>query len=302
MFDRITLNKFNTYAGYAHLGSLIIIGIIYLSLPKTHKYAKTQTFRYQLPSVAQATGTCNSDEQATLISGKCRVNTPYPPPLKAGSFNTIYGVLIFFALTAFAHLYYATDGFKTGAYSAALLKGWNPYRWAEYGASASIMTVLIATQLGIKDANHLTSLVFINLALQMCGYVVEAGILSDTREVVKGASIAGWLLFLGMWGPIIYAFYTVYDDVNKKYGTKIDPDTGKKVAIPAFVWSIVIFQLFNFLSFGLIQGGQVRDYFKNKSKPFDFYERKYIFLSFTGKLALACGIGYGLILRTASCN
>ncbi len=47
--------------------------------------------------------------------------------------------------------------------------------------------------------------------------------------------------------------------------------------------------------------GQVKDYLKGNPKPFEVYERKYIFLSFAGKLALAGGLGYGLILRTASC-
>lgn len=297
----ISLEKLNIYAIYAHVISLIIIGLIYILLPKTQKFAKTQAFRYQLPTNAQVAGTCNSDGQAGAITGKCQIETPFPPPLKAGSFNVIYGVLIFFALTAFAHLYYATDGFKTGKYSEALANGWNPYRWVEYGASASIMTVLIASTLGIRDANHLTSLVFINLALQMCGFIVEAGILGNNATVVKGATLAGWTLFLGMWGPIIYAFYTVYDDVNKKYGNNIDPSTGKKVAIPNFVWTIVIFQLFAFFQFGQIQFGQVRDYLKGTPKPFEVYEKKYVKLSFASKIALASGLGYGLLLRTSGC-
>lgn len=297
----ISLSKFNKYAVIAHVLSFLIIAILYLSLPATHKFSKTQTYRYQLPTVAQAQGTCNSDSQAGLVTGKCRVDTSFPPPKKAGSFNTIYGVLIFFAITAYAHIYYATDGFKTGNYSAALARGWNPYRWIEYGASASVMTVLIGTQLGIKDANHLASLVFINLALQLCGFIVEAGILGDNRDVVKGATAAGWILFLGLWGPILYAIYTLFDDVNKKYGDQVDPTTGKKVAIPGYVWTIVLSQLYFFAAFGFVQFGQVKNYLKGGSQNFETYERKYIKLSFVAKLALASGLGYGLILRTAKC-
>ena len=302
MFDNIPLDKLNMYAALAHIVSFLIIGISYLALTKSRKFAKTQTYRYQLPTVAQSQSTCNSDEKPSDILGKCQVESPFPPPKKAGSFNVIYGVLVFFGITAYAHIYYFTDGFKSGKYTSAIKKGWNPYRWVEYGVSATVMTVLIASQLGIRDANHLVSLSLINVALQLCGFIVEAGILGDNAIVVKGATGAGWVLFLGMWIPILYAFLTIYQDVEEKYNQRIDPTTGRKVSIPSFVWSIVIFQLLSFFLFGWIQFKQVREYLRfGKVESFIKYERQYTGLSFSAKLALASGLGYGLLFRTSGC-
>jgi hypothetical protein len=199
MFKNVPLDKLNQYAAIAHIVSFLIIGISYLVLTKTQKFAKTQMYRYQLPTVAQSQSTCNSDGKPSDILGKCQVDTPFPPPKKAGSFNVIYGVLIFFGITAFAHIYYYTDGFRSGKYSSALKMGWNPYRWVEYGASATVMTVLIASQLGIRDANHLLSLSLINIALQFCGFIVEAGIMNDSS--IRPSN------FIGMSLSICFSFH-----------------------------------------------------------------------------------------------
>jgi hypothetical protein len=201
-------------------------------------------------------------------------------------------------------LYYATDGFKSGTYSAVVESGMNPYRWIEYAASASFMIVLIAYELGIKDANHLLTLVFVNIAMQTCGFLVENALVQPSidRTTVKGATLIGWLLLVGMWLPIIITFVTLVNDINTNYDGLID-ETGdkKKIRIPGFVYFIIIFQIINFTSFGFIQAGQIRDALSGNPKPFGFYERRYLKLSFIGKLALASGLAYGLLFRVRDC-
>lgn len=307
----------NWNAAYAHIGSFLCVVLLFSYFSKSHSHAVADTFRYTVPIPEAPTSipphtplgglTCNSDGVAqTSVSGRCSTRTVFAPPKKTWSFNVIYGCLAFFAITAFAHIFYATDGFNTGKYSAVVAQGWNPYRWVEYAASASIMTVLIAYTLGVRDSNHLTSLVFINVALQMCGFIVENALIqgSVNMTTVTSVTVTGWTLLLGMWIPIIYAFWTIVNDVNINFKGVTDVgvgSTGKPIRIPGFVWFVIIGQIINFCWFGVIQLGQVRDAMRGTMKPFEHYESKYIYLSFVGKLALGSGLAYGLIYRTRKC-
>lgn len=305
------LMKKNWQAAAAHIGSFLLVIALFNYYSKAQKHAVAQTFRYKLFNpVTPANGAaCNSNGAALPgnFSGQCDTDPVYAPPKKSLKFNSITGVLLFFAITAFAHIFYATDGFGSGSYSAAVNAGWNPYRWLEYGASASIMTVLIAYQLGIRDTNHLTSLVFINLAMQLCGFLVENSLIqpSINATAVNGATAAGWLLFMGMWAPILYAFWTIVSDVNTIFEGQVEPAgspaVGKPIKIPGFVWFIIFSQVINFGGFGIVQWGQTRDALAGSPKPFSVYESRYLTLSFAGKLALASGIAYGLLFRTRNC-
>jgi hypothetical protein len=302
----------NRNAALAHAGSFVLVLALFNYWSESKPHAKAQTFRYAIPNPKNFVGgsSCNSDNKSLVgnqISGKCQTDPIYAPPKKLWTFNVIYGVLTFFAITAFAHLFYATDGFGNGKYSEAISMGWNPYRWIEYGASASIMIVIIAYELGIRDTNHLISLVFMNIALQTCGYLVENALITPdinnaiNTKTVNGATFVGWCLFIGSWIPILYAFKQIYDDINNNYNDLTDPDTQKKIRIPGFVWFILFVQLLNFGSFGIIQAMQVRDTYRGIAKPFEVYESRYLFLSYAGKLALAGGVAYGLLYRTKGC-
>ena len=298
----ISLKKENQYAAAAHIGSFILLIILYNYFSNSQVHATAQTFRYKIPSkIPEGGTTCNSNFTVqTEIAGECVTDYVYAPPEKVITFNVIYGCLIFFMITAFAHIYYATDGFGSGSYNASIQQGWNPYRWYEYAASASIMTVLIANSLGVRDQGHLISLVFINVALQACGYLVENALIQKDINLttVKGGTLIGWTLLLGMWIPIIYAFIKIYQDVKNL--DLLDGD-GNPVRIPKFVWFIIAVQIFNFCSFGFIQLWQVTSSLSGKIIPYETIERKYLLLSFAGKLALAGGLAYGLIFRTKDC-
>jgi hypothetical protein len=305
----MNLRTKNWLAASAHIGSFLMVVILFNIYGASQSHTGAQTFRYTLPNPTNPVGgqSCNSNGKAQeKLSGQCQTDPIFGPPKKTFQFDVIYGVLLFFAITAYAHIFYATDGFNTGKYSRVISEGWNPYRWVEYGLSASVMTVLIAYELGIKDSNHLMSLVFINVAMQTCGFLVENALIQPhiNPTAVKGATTVGWLLLLGMWVPILYAFSTIVKDVNEYFKGKTEPDgpaAGKPIKVPGFVWFIIIVQLFNFSSFGLIQMGQVRDTLAGRPKPYDVYESRYLTLSFAGKLALASGLAYGLLFRTRDC-
>jgi hypothetical protein len=304
------LLKSNYYAALAHLSSFLVLLLLYSYYSNSEKYVKASTFRYTIPGPQEFTDGCTSSGSAGQNDGvgQCFKEEIHGVPKKMPvSYNNITLCLFFFAFTALTHLFYLTDGFGKGTYSGFLAQGYNPIRWVEYAISASIMTILIAQNLGIHDLYHLISLVFINIALQTCGFVVESALKDGpgfNRQVVGGTTFAGWTLLLGLWIPIIFSFGSLLNDIKEKYADVVEtvgPNAGKKIQIPGFVWFILIVQILNFSCFGFIQAMQVRDAFKGKIVNYESYERKYIGLSFIGKLGLASGLGYGLIFRTRKC-
>ena len=301
-FDKlITLNW---YAVAAHTAFFIVVLVLYLTWKRSQKHAIAQTYRYTLPDTDQlGEEKCNSDPTNTEGGGKCTTSYAYAPPHRIFRFNIIYGVLFFFAFTALAHVFYATDGFGKGTYSNVIAAGWNPFRWIEYGISASVMSILIAYALGVRDGAQLITLALATAAMQANGFVVEGALKKATVNVpvIAGATASGWLLFVALWLPILYNFITLYMDVEGKYKNEIDPDTGKRVQIPGWVWFIIVIQMFHYFRFGLVQAKQISKALKGTPMDFIDVERAYIFLSFTAKLSLAGGLGYGLLFRTRDC-
>jgi hypothetical protein len=302
-FAKLQTRNWQAFA--AHSISFVLLLILYLLYQNTHKFAQADTFRYALPTTDDISGGCNSqrDDESNKV-GKCSKDELYTVPKKTiWSFNIIYGCLFFFGFTALAHAFYATDGFLTGAYSAVIKQGWNPYRWFEYGVSASTMSLLIGHALGTKDAPSLGSAMLMTASIQAFGFIVESNLKSKSlnSDVVIASTAGGWLLLLALWGPFIYNFKAVNEDINNNYNTIIDPSTGKIVKLPSWVWFIILVQFINYASYGVIQLLQVRAALKGTPKNFIDVEKQYLLLSFAGKLGLAGGLSYGLIFRTRDC-
>jgi hypothetical protein len=301
------LIKLNKYAVLAHSLSFVGVLCLYLLYTNSHKHATAVIYRNALAKQSELESTCNTT--GAIVSGggagQCITDPVQGVPIKTKvSFNIIYGCLFFFALTAYAHIFYATDGFGKGSYTKVVAQGWNPYRWAEYGISASVMSVLIGYALGVTDLAQLANFALITAAMQGSGYVVEAALKQKVinRQVIIGATVAGWLLFVALWGPLLYTFWSKVNDVNLNYNDIIDPSTSKPLKIPNFVWFIVTFQLLNYALFGIIQAKQVSAALKGMPLAFPKVESQYLKLSFAGKLALAGGLSYGLIFRTKNCT
>lgn len=304
----VSLIAQNRTACLAHALSFIFLLGMYYMFRKSHRHVTAHLYRTSLPTQEQLNSTCNSSGEIVndnTAVGKCFTEPIQGLPKSTGvSFNIIYGCAAFFAITAFAHAFYASDGFGSGAYTRVLQQGWNPYRWVEYGVSASIMAVLIGFVLNTNTLPNLFSYFFLTAGLQAFGYIVESTIKEQVvnRNTIVGATIGGWLVFLALWGPLLYQFWSANHDVNKNYKDVIDPSTGKQVAIPSYVWFIIFVQLLNFGSFGLVQLNQVRHVLKGATPNFLGVESTYLKLSFAGKLALASGLSYGLIFRTKDCE
>ena len=101
-----------------------------------------------------------------------------PPSPNVGSqavtlfnFRFAWAIAAFFGLSALAHFGVAGPGWSS--YQAQLLKSRNPYRWLEYSLSASIMIVLIALLVGIKDIAALVALVGVNASMIGFGWMQE---------------------------------------------------------------------------------------------------------------------------------
>lgn len=299
----------NKLAALAHILSFVGLLLVYAYYKNSHSHAKAVLFRSALPKYSDLSTTCNSEGQSIdQAAGQC-LTTPIlgvPKRLKWGRFNIIYGCAAFFAITAFAHIFYATDGFHKGSYSRVIQNGWNPYRWVEYGLSASLMSVLIGYTLGVSEPSQLANFALITAGMQASGFVVEASIkyniLRINREVVIGATFAGWILFIALWGPLIYSFWSRVNDVNLNYSGQVDQASGKKIKIPTWIWFIVLVQLANYAWFGIIQARQIMKVLKGVTPDFKSIESSYLKLSYAGKLGLASGIAYGIIYRTKDCT
>lgn len=311
-YDQLSkLKHRNFLAGLVHLatGGLVILlySIFEASQTRSSFRAYRNSVANQADSVPNADGLSCSTLDIFNTPGKCIVDIALTKPVEVVQVNLVYGAIAFFMITAFAHFFYATDGFNSGAYTIAIAQGWNPYRWLEYGCSASIMTILIGMSVGLRDFTALWALFFSTAAMMINGYCSEsllrgtAKVSQYARDAIYGSTAAGWLLFIGIWGAFIYTFSSLVSEVKSKFSGVIDPDTGKQVAVPSWVWFIVIIQLVYYALFGIVQIRHISSRFSGKAFSYVNTESAYITLSYTAKLALAAGIGYGLIFRTRDC-
>jgi hypothetical protein len=296
-----SLKILNYKALFAHLIVLIILVVLYFTMPQTHSLAKMYFYKYTV--AGPDSGSCTSSGSSES-PGQCTVNPPYSPPEKVGSINIIYGVWAFFIITILAHLFYATDSFGTGIYSNSVLKeGWNPYRWIEFALSASLMSLLIGIASGTRDQSQLISFVLSTASLMSFGYIVESTLKTGVefnKATVIAATIGGWVLLLSTWIPLFLNFIDLVLDVKNKYKDERDSNNAK-IEIPQWVYAIIFIQFLNFSSFGFIQASQISAAFMGKPYQFASIENAYTTLSFIGKLGLAAGLGYGILFRGRSC-
>ena len=298
------LIRTNWYAAAAHLGSAAVVLALYNHYQAAQERSYAQTFRYQIagPTTPDA---CNTSGGPPPTPDQCNVDIVYQKPKDVFNFNIMYGVLAFFIFTALAHVFYGSDGFGSEAYSTVIRQGWNPYRWFEYGASASLMSVLIGLVDGTRDTGALFGVVAITAALMGCGFVAESimrgPVNQFVKDTVRAATIVGWILFIGLWTILLYQFATTVHDVDTLYAGQTTP-SGDPVRVPWWIWIVVFLQLAYYASFGIVQLVHIRKKFSGE--PFNFLsiEKAYIFLSFFAKLSLAAGLGYGLIFRAKDCS
>jgi hypothetical protein len=278
----------------------LICGFVLLFLYNyynSEQFSNAQLFRYNISGPNDIVGyaTCST---GTEEPDRCNTEIAFTKPKQEFTINVIFGAIFFFFFTALAHLYYASDGFSTGEYTRFVKAGWNPIRWGEYAVSASVMTVLVAMVQGVRDSSTVGSLAVITAAMQMCGLAVESNLkylVKPNQDSIYASTSAGWILFVGLWGILIYNFAIIVNDVKDKYSSNNPP-----IVIPAWIWFVVLSNFLFYASFGILQAVHIGQ----RMKPgFSFLniENWYINLSLISKISLAAGIGYGLIFRTRDC-
>jgi hypothetical protein len=182
-------------------------------------------------------------------------------------------VALFLLLAAIDHLLVAGPGVRRW-YERNLARGMNVARWAEYSVSASIMVVLIALFVGIRDVAALLGLFGVNTSMILFGLLMErhqSPGRADWSAFWFGC-VAGAVPWVAIWWYVLGA-----GDV------------------PGFVYAITLTQLVLFAGFGLTQALQYARV--GRWRSYLFGEATYIVLSLVAKSLLAWLI-YANVLRT----
>lgn len=184
-------------------------------------------------------------------------------------------VVLFFFLSAFAHLVIATV--YNGAYNKNLSKGLNKARWLEYALSASLMMVAIAMLVGVYDFVSLVMIFALVAIMNLLGLAMEV--------YNQGSAKPKWLSYwIGCLAGIVPWFaITFYFWLSADQGS----------SPPAFVYGIFvsIFIFFNCFAVNMaLQYKKVGPW-----KDYLFGERGYIILSLVAKSALAWQVFAGTL-------
>jgi len=185
-------------------------------------------------------------------------------------------VAIFLLISATAHFYIATIGYKR--YSSYLDRKMNPIRFYEYALSSSLMIVLIGQLVGIWDLGSIILMFFLNATMNLFGIMMEYH--NQYTEKTNWLSfVYGSVAGIVPWVVIMIYFLSALNSSGAKP--------------PAFVYAIIptIFVFFNSFAINMIlqykKVGAWKDYLVG--------ERAYVILSLLAKTALAWMIFAGTL-------
>ena len=246
------LRPYNTAAGCLHLASAVAIGALSNALSMT-VYA------------------------APLTGPPASGAVPVPRPLFEVSFRAVLAT--FFALSSFAHFIVAGPCWVS--YTGYLEERQNPYRWAEYSVSSSLMIVLIALLTGISDIAALIGLFGANASMIGFGWLQERYAPPGSHQ--WGPFLAGCGAGAAPWVAIFVYLCT----------------PGAAARVPGFVWAIYgsLFTCFNI--FALNQFAQFSE--RGRWRDYIFGEYAYITMSIVAKSLLAWQI-YASALASSLVN
>jgi hypothetical protein len=191
-----------------------------------------------------------------------------PDPKQAFELRFGPAVAVFLLLSAVAHFFLATVGYKL--YVSNLKKGMNPVRFYEYALSSSVMIVLIGMLVGLYDLGGLILIFGINATMNLFGIMMEYHN-QHTQKTNWTSFVYGSVAGIIPWIVIVLYFFG-----------SLAGEGGKP---PAFVYAIVptLFVFFNIFAVNMVlqykKVGPWKDYL--------FGERVYIILSLAAKTVLA---------------
>ncbi len=245
-----SLNRLNTYAGFLHLASgiLVILGVI--ALGKFSSWSRDLYTFYLSFTGSPGNFQVAPDPQVFVTIGYLGVILALFPFVSAAAHFTI----------AFL---------KSAEYNDNLKKGMNPYRWYEYAISSSIMIVLIATFTGVWDVWSLAMIFVLNALMNMFGYEMEK-LNQYTKKVDWSNYVLGCVAGFTPWVVMAASF------VNALNSSATKP--------PTFVYLILAVYFVLFCCFAVNMVLQYRGV--GKWKDYLYGERVYVLLSFVAKFAL----------------
>lgn len=209
-----------------------------------------------------------------------------------GTVNVATLVVCFFGITGLFHGLYAGMG---KSYDDLVYKNKNNYlRWIEYSITATIMINIIALQSGIRDEFTLQAITGSTIGLMLQGQIVEAtlaqnkGKLSELQKSsIMTATVAGWLIMVTNFYIIIKQYMSLDKDVDNL--------NCEGLAIPDFVFWIIVTQLLFYATFGFIQIYQIKRRLDGKSVDYSNIERMYLIDSLLSKVTLGAMLAYSVI-------
>jgi hypothetical protein len=187
-----------------------------------------------------------------------------------------WGVFLFFALSAAAHLVVASP-WVFPRYRVGLEAGHNYYRWVEYSLSSSVMIVLIAQLVGIADVTALLAIFGVNASMIFFGWL---------QEKYHQPGDGGWLPFVFGCLAGIIPWLAVLAYV-------VAPGSTSGAEPPTFVYGIIISLFLFFNVFAIVQWLQYRKV--GRWRDYLVGERTYITLSLVAKSALAWQVFAGTL-------
>ena len=194
----------------------------------------------------------------------------YEPGVEtSGTFPGVPLLAVICGVTFVAHAFYAYS--SKGGVSSSMMGQWmkqkyNPARYLEYGVSASLMILIIASLSGVRDFGALGMMFVATAVTMLFGYLAEKTFARKTGSPWLAFG-GGAALTLSVWCAIAYAFFSTTSEVDET------PDW-----LPAIFWTqLICFTLFPVVS---------ALYATNKLS-FERAEASYVGLSFTSKLVLA---------------
>ena len=191
-----------------------------------------------------------------------------PDPKLAAELRFGPAVAVFLLLSAIAHFFLATIGYKL--YVSNLKKGMNPVRFYEYALSSSVMIVLIGMLVGIYDLGAIVLIFGVNAMMNLFGIMMELHN-QKTNKTDWTAFFYGCVAGILPWVVIVTYF------LGSLAGEGGEP--------PAFVYAIIptLFVFFNIFAVNMaLQYKKVGPW-----KDYLYGERVYIILSLTAKTVLA---------------
>jgi hypothetical protein len=236
------LRRFNLSMGFLHL----VQGILMIALSNDTAYPIYTNFLK-----------FDTTQMALVPDPKVAAELPFGP-----------AVAVFLLLSAIAHFFLATAGYKL--YVTNLKKGMNPVRFYEYALSSSVMIVLIGMLVGIYDLGAIILIFGINAMMNLFGNMMELHN-QNTQKTNWTAFIYGCIAGIVPWIVIVTYF------LGSLAGEGGEP--------PAFVYALIptLFIFFNIFAVNMVlqykKVGRWKDYL--------FGERVYIILSLTAKTVLA---------------